>query len=263
VLPLSANLSMLFTERPFLERFGAAAAARFGAVEFQFPYAEAPREVAAALRGAGLKLVLFNLPAGDWAGGDRGIAADPERVDEFRRGLDLARSWADALDCPQLNCLAGRRGDLRTLAENVRVAASTLARDGRRLLVEACNPLDVPGFLLPRADAAAEVLCENAWLQFDVYHEYRISAGETRADHEQRGAGNVVETFRRLVGQIGHVQVADCPGRHQPGTGEVNWPFVLAAVEAAGYRGHVGLEYVPEPDTLSSLAGLEGVGFGL
>jgi hydroxypyruvate isomerase len=240
---ISANLSMLFTELPFLQRFGAAAAARFGAVEFQFPYAETPRDVAAALRDAGLKLVLFNLPAGDWAGGDRGIAADPERVKEFRDGVTLARSWADALGCPQLNCLAGRRGDLRTLTENVRFAAEALGRDGRRLLVEACNPLDVPGFLLPRADAAAEVLCDNAWLQFDVYHE-------------QRAAGNVVETFRRLAGRVGHVQVADCPGRHQPGTGELNWPFVLREIEAAGYRGPIGLEYVPEPDTMASLAAL-------
>lgn len=250
LLRLSVNLSMLFTELPLPRRFAAAAAADHRAVEVQFPYAEVRDEIAAAVRDAGVRVVLLNLPAGDWAGGDRGIAADPDRMDQFRRGVDLARAWADALDCPQLNCLAGRRGDLRTLRTNVEYAASALARDGRRLLVEACNPLDVPGFLLPRADAAAEVLCDNAWLQFDVYHE-------------QRGAGNVVETFRRLAPKVGHVQVADCPGRHQPGTGELNWPYILKEIAAAGYGGYVGLEYVPAPDTRASLAGLDRLGFGV
>lgn len=261
MLAVSANLSMLFGERSFLQRFAAAAEAGFAAVEFMFPYAEAQADVVAACRSAGVSVVLFNLPAGDWAAGDRGIAADPDRVDEFRRGIDVARAWADALGCPQLNCLAGRGSPHHsaaacraTLVENVRYAATALARDGRRLLVEAVNLFDVPGFVLPRADAAAALLAEagepTARVQFDFYHE-------------QRFAGNVTETFQRLAPQVGHVQVADCPGRHQPGSGELNWPFLLRAVETAGYTGHVGLEYVPEPDTVTSLRGLRALGFAV
>jgi hydroxypyruvate isomerase len=252
-LAYAANLSFLFTEQPFRARFAAAAAAGFRAVEFLFPYAHDRDEVRGAVTAHGLQVVLFNLPAGDWEAGDRGIAADPARRAEFRAGVMAARPWADALGCRRLNCLAGRRGDLATLVDNVGWAATTLARDGITVTVEAVNPLDVPGFVVPRADVAARVVAEvglpNVRVQLDLYHE-------------QRAAGNVTETLRRLAPQLGHVQVADCPGRHQPGTGELNFPFLLRALADAGYTGHVGLEYVPAPDTATSLRQLRQLGIG-
>jgi hydroxypyruvate isomerase len=244
----AANLSMLFTELAFLQRCGAARAAGFTRVEYMFPYPYAPGELRTRLEEHGLEQVLFNLPAGDWAAGDRGIAADPDRVEEFRAGVELARGYADALDVPRINCLAGTRGDRATLVANLRFAAEQLARDGRTLLLEAVNTRDVPGFLVPTSVAAAGLLEEvgapNLQLQFDLYHAQVME-------------GDLVNRLRALLDRIGHVQVADNPGRHQPGTGEINYPFVLGELDAMGYEGVVGLEYVPEPDTLASLGWLE------
>lgn len=248
----AANLTMLFTEHPFLERFAAAAEAGFEQVEFLFPYEHPAQEVRGALSHAGLGQVLFNLPSGDWAAGDRGIAADPGRVEEFRAGVDRALEYADALDCPRLNCLAGltldgvgRDAQWETLVANVAYAAPRVADAGRTLLVEPVNDKDVPGFFLPTTTDAIRLLDEvgdrRVRLQFDVYHV-------------QRCEGDVTTRLRALLHRIGHVQVADNPGRHQPGTGELNFPFLFDELDRLGYDGFVGLEYAPEPDTVSSLA---------
>lgn len=248
----AANLTMLFTEYPFLERFAAAAQSGFEHVEFLFPYEHPADEVRAALHEAGLGQVLFNLPAGDWEAGDRGIAADPGRVDEFRAGVDRALEYAAILDCPRLNCLAGLRLDgvaartqWDTLVDNVRYAAGRLAEEARTLLVEPVNDKDVAGFFLPTTADAIRLLDEVAdpsvRLQFDVYHVQRME-------------GDVTARLRALLPRIAHVQVADNPGRHQPGTGELNFQFLFDELERLGYDRFVGLEYVPEPDTVGSLA---------
>jgi hydroxypyruvate isomerase len=247
----AANLTFLFGEHPFLERFAAARAAGFTRVEYMFPYGYDAADLRARLDDHGLEQVLFNLPAGDWAAGDRGIAADPGRVDEFRAGVEQARAYAAALDVPRLNCLAGTRGDRATLVANLRHAARALAQDGRTLLVEAVNTRDIPGFLVPTNTAAAELLDEvgepNLRLQFDLYHAHVM-------------AEDLVERLRALLDRIGHVQLADDPGRHQPGTGDIDFAFVLSELDAMGYQGAVGLEYVPEPDTLTSLEWLQRYG---
>lgn len=248
----AANLTMLFTEHPFLDRFAAAAQSGFKHVEFLFPYEHPANEVRAALHEAGLGQVLFNLPAGDWAAGDRGIAADPGRVDEFRAGVDRALEYAAVLDCTRLNCLAGLRlegvahaAQWDALVGNVRYAAGRLAEEARTLLVEPVNDKDVAGFFLPTTADAIRLLDEVAdpsvRLQFDVYHVQRME-------------GDVTARLRALLPRIAHLQVADNPGRHQPGTGELNFPFLFDELDRLGYDGFVGLEYVPEPDTARSLA---------
>jgi hydroxypyruvate isomerase len=214
-----------------------------------FPYEYEAGELRGRLDEHGLEQVLFNLPAGDWAAGDRGIAADPARIDEFRAGVERARAYAAALDVPRINCLAGTHGDRATLVANLRHAAERLAEDGRTLLVEPVNTRDVPGFLVPTSAEAARLLdvVPELRLQFDVYHAQVME-------------GDLVNRLRALLDRIGHVQIADNPGRHQPGTGEIDYAFVLAELDRMGYAGAVGLEYLPEPDTLSSLAWLDRYG---
>jgi hydroxypyruvate isomerase len=247
----AANLSMLFTELPFLERFAAARAAGFGAVEYLFPYEHAREELAARLRAHGLRQVLHNLPAGDWAAGERGIACHPNRVDEFRAGVERAIAYAHALDCPQLNCLAGklpagvsREKAHATLVENLRHAAATLRSAGIRLLVEPINTYDIPGFFLHGTDQAIalieEVGSDNLFLQYDVYHA-------------QRSEGEIAATLQRHLARIGHVQVADNPGRNEPGTGEINYAFLFRHLDAIGWKGYVGCEYKPRTTTLQGL----------
>ncbi len=248
---LAANLTMLFTEHPFLERFAAAADAGFDAVEFLFPYEHSAAEVRGAVRDANLEVVLFNLPAGDWAAGERGLAALPDRVQEFHAGVERALEYAAELECPRLNCLAGLSADggdpaaqWGTLVENVRHAGERLAAAGRTLVVEPVNDKDVAGFFLPTTTDAIRLLDEvgdaRVRLQFDFYHVQRME-------------GDVTARLRALLDRIDHVQIADNPGRHQPGTGELNFGFLFAELDRLGYPGLVGLEYVPEPDTLSSL----------
>jgi hydroxypyruvate isomerase len=248
----SANLSMLFTDLPFLERFAAAKAAGFTAVEYLFPYEHAPAKLSGLLKDNGLTQVLFNLPAGDWAAGDRGIAVDPSWTEEFRAGVAKAITYAKALNVPRLNCLAGKipqgvsEEDMRsTFVSNLRFAADALAREGLTLLIEFINRKDIPGFYLHRSDQALAIMEEvgrfNLFMQYDVYHA-------------QREEGELAATMRAHMARIGHIQIADNPGRHQPGTGEINFPFLFEEMDRLGYAGHVGLEYVPEPDTLASLA---------
>ncbi len=258
MLKFSANLTLLFAEYAFLERFEAAARQGFRQVEFQRPQADA-EEIAHALRSTRVELVLFNLPVGDWDAGDRGIAADPGRREAFREGVreavELARWWG----CRRLNALAGKRLDgvpegeqWRLLVDNLRYAAGVLAEAGMTLLVEPVNPHDVPGFLVPttaRAEALLdEVGAPNARLQCDVYHM-------------QRAEGNLVPTLRRLLPRIGHVQIADAPDRHEPGTGEIHYPYVLGELERAGYGEFVGLEYRPAGRTEDGLAWMQEMGF--
>ena len=256
----AANLTMLFTEYPFLERFERAARAGFSAVEYMFPYQEDTDEIARLLADLRLTQVLFNLPAGNWGGGDRGIALDPARRDEFRDGVGRAVELARRFSCPKLNCLVGKRisgvseGEQRAaLVANLRYAAQELARHDLLLLVEPINTYDIPGFYLSTSAETLAVLDEvaasNAALQYDVYHMQRME-------------GNLVHTMERLRSRIAHVQVADAPDRHEPGTGEINFPFVLSALDRLGYDGHVGLEYRPSGTTETSFGWIETMGFG-
>lgn len=239
----AANLSLLFTDRPFLDRFEAAARAGFRAVECQFPYDWPADEIAARLHTHSLDMVLHNLPAGDWAAGDRGIACHPDRVDAFRQGVPQALAYARALGVPHLNCLAGvlpagvtPAQAHATLVDNLRFAAQALAAHGLTLLLEPINTHDVPGFFVSRSDAAVALIeavgAPNLRLQYDIYHAQRME-------------GELAATLERLLPHIGHVQLADNPGRHEPGTGEIHFGFLLRRLDQIGYRGHVGCEYHP------------------
>lgn len=255
----AANLTMLFTNRLFLERFDAAASAGFRAVEYMFPYQEDTEGIARALARLKLEQTLFNLPAGNWAAGDRGIAVDPARRDEFRRGVAQAAELARRYRCRKLNCLVGKRDERlshdeqwRCLVDNLRYAAGQLASHGITLLIEPINTYDMPGFFLSSSVQAARLLDEvaapNAKIQYDVYHMQRME-------------GNLVHTMTRLRDRIGHVQIADAPDRHEPGTGEINFPYVLRQLDALGYDGYVGLEYRPSGSTEASFGWIETMGF--
>lgn len=250
MLRFSANLSFLFLDRPFLERFEAAAACGFKGVEFHFPYAFPADEVRDAARRAGVEVVLFNFPPGDWAAGERGIACLPDRVVEFRDGVALAARYAEALDCPRLNCLAGLRGAshsetalLTTLVDNLRHAADALAPAGREVLTEPLNSRDTPGFYLDRTAPALALIAAaarpNLRLQYDIYHAQVME-------------GDLARTLEANLARIGHIQLADNPGRHQPGTGEINFPFLFRRLRALGYPGWIGCEYVPTGPTEDS-----------
>jgi hydroxypyruvate isomerase len=239
----SANLTMLFTELPFLDRFAAAAAAGFRAVEFQFPYDFEVDELKARIQRYELEVDLFNLPAGDFAAGERGVAVIPARREEFRRGVHRALRYAAALGTRKVNCLVGLRDDAighetqyHCAVENLRWAAARAAEAGLRLLVEQLNPIETPNFFLDELPLAERILADvqsaDLRLQFDVYHV-------------QRTQGNVVDTLRRLIDQVGHVQIADSPGRGEPGTGELNYRYILTELDRLGYSGRVGLEYRP------------------
>lgn len=251
----AANLSMLFTEVPLLERFERAARAGFSSVELQFPYEQPAAVLRERLVANRLTMVLHNLPAGDWAAGDRGIACQPARRAEFRDGVGRALEYARTLGVQQLNCLAGiappdvPEAEVRaTLVGNLRFAAAALREAGLKLLVEPVNRRDVPGFWLDRSQTAISVLDEvgadNAFLQYDVYHM-------------QRSEGELAATLERLLPRIAHVQVADNPGRHEPGSGEIAWDFLFAHLDRIGYAGHVGCEYKPAAGTEAGLAWLE------
>lgn len=251
----SINLSMLFTELPFMQRFAAARQAGFTAVEIQFPYAFAARDIRAQLQEHELELVLFNLPAGNWDAGDRGIAAIWDRRDEFREGLELAMEYVDILQPHAVNLLAGASEDTDAndlaLLQNIRIASETLAEEGVKLVIEPINTIDVPDFALPTAFAALDVISEikatNIQLQLDVYHALQMEE-------------DPIAILRDHIDEIGHIQIADVPGRHQPGTGVVDWPVLFAALDALDYRGFVGLEYIPEGSTAESFDLLKKLG---
>ena len=251
---LAANLTMLFTEHPFLDRFERAAQAGFDAVEFLFPYAWTPAEIKAKLDAHKLKLVLHNLPAGNWDGGERGIACHPDRIDEFRRGVLRGVEYATALGVPRLNVLAGKAPagvDAKTLREtfvgNLKFAAAELAKAKLNLLIEPINTYDIPGFYLNYTSQALSILDEvgasNAYVQYDIYHAQRME-------------GEIAATVAKHLARIGHIQLADNPGRNEPGTGELNWPFLFAHLDRIGYAGHIGCEYKPATTTEAGLGWL-------
>lgn len=247
----AANLTMLFTELPFMERFEAAAKAGFKAVEYLFPYAYDKKELTAALRANGLQQVLHNLPAGNWDGGERGIGCHPDRVGEFREGVGMAIDYATALGCPKLNCLLGKLPAgvspdqaRKTAVENLRFAAKELQSAGIMLLIEPINHFDIPGFFLTRTDQAMSIIDEvgstNLLLQYDVYHAQRME-------------GELGATIAKNMARIGHIQLADNPGRGEPGTGEINYAWLFKHIDAAGYAGWIGCEYKPKSDTVNGL----------
>ena len=248
---LNANLSMMFNEVGFTDRFAAAAKAGFKGVEYLFPYAHTKEEITERLRKNGLSQVLFNLPAGNWDKGERGIACHPDRVGEFRDGVGKAIDYAKALGNKQVNCLAGiapKGADpdkLRhTLVENLRFAARELKQAGILLIAEPINRYDIPGFYLYRSAQALSIFdqvgSDNLKLQYDVYHMQRME-------------GELAKTIENILISIAHIQVADNPGRHEPGTGEINFPFLFAHLERIGYAGWIGCEYKPRTTTEAGL----------
>ena len=250
----AANLTMLFNEHPFLDRFEHAAKAGFKAVEFLFPYAWPAQEIKARLDANSLQLVLHNLPAGEWDAGERGIACHPDRVDEFRRGVVRAIEYAKVLSVEQLNCLAGKAPAgvadevlRKTLVDNLRFAAAELQAAGLKLLIEPINTFDIPGFYLHGTAQALSILDEvgaaNAFVQYDIYHMQRME-------------GELAATMQKHLARIGHIQLADNPGRNEPGSGEIHYPFLFAHLDRIGYRGWIGCEYKPAATTAGGLGWL-------
>jgi len=248
---LAANLTMLFTELPFLERFHAAAQAGFKAVEFLFPYAFEPAEIAEQLRRHELQLVLHNLPAGNWDAGERGIACHPDRCDEFRQGVDEAIRYAKLLGVKQLNCLVGIapqgvNAELArlTLVGNLKFAADKLQAAGIALLIEPINRFDIAGFFLNTTQQALALIkasgSDNLFLQYDIYHMQRME-------------GELANTIKVNLALIRHVQLADNPGRGEPGTGEINYRFLFSFLKEIGYQGWIGCEYKPQAGTEAGL----------
>jgi len=241
---------MLYGEHGFLDRFAAAAADGFRAVEYLGPYDETPEAVARALTENGLTQALFNLPSGDWAGGERGIGGLPGREAEFRSGVARAIDYAGVLGCRQVNCLAGiaPKGEASAheavLIENLKFAADALGAEGIRLLLEPINTRDIPGFLVTGTDQALRIMdavgSGNLWLQYDFYHMQIMQ-------------GDLIPTFEALQDRIAHVQIADNPGRHEPGTGEIHHPYLFESLDRLGYDGWVGCEYKPAAGTSDGL----------
>ena len=251
----AANLTMLFNEVPFLDRFEAAARAGFEDVEYLFPYAHPKEQLAERLKSHGLIQVLHNLPAGDWEAGERGIACLPDRAGEFRDGVGQAIEYATALGCKQVNCLAGIAPDevaaetvRETFVNNLKFAATNLAEAGIRLLIEPINTRDIPGFFLCHTEQAVSIIEEvgssNLALQYDIYHMQIME-------------GDLAPTIERNFARIRHIQIADNPGRHEPGTGEINYPFLFALLDRLGYDGWVGCEYKPMTTTEEGLGWAE------
>lgn len=248
----AANLSMLFTEVDFLDRFRLAGEAGFQGVEYLFPYAYSPEELKQRLDENNLTQVLFNLPPGDWDAGERGIACLPDRVEEFRAGVAEAIRYATILGCKQLNCLAGLLSAgldhdqaWETLLGNVEYAAAKLDEAGMTLCLEAINSrVDMPGFFLDTSARVMQVIesveSDNVRLQYDVYHMQVME-------------GDLIRTMECLLPWIAHIQIADNPGRNQPGTGEINFPQVFQALDRMGYQGWVGAEYRPAGATSGSM----------
>ncbi len=248
---LCANLTFMFNEVEFLDRFDAAAKAGFKGVEYLAPYVAPAAQIVDRLSKAKLTQVLFNLPAGDWAAGERGMAVDPRRVGEFQDGVGKAVEYAKALGCKQVNCLAGiapkdvapeKMRD--TLIANLRFAADRLAGEGIKLLVEPINTRDIPGFYMTHTQQALDVIqavgSSNLWLQYDIYHMQIME-------------GDLAMTIEKNLSRIGHLQLADNPGRHEPGTGEINYGFLLPRIDELGYQGWIGCEYKPAAETNAGL----------
>lgn len=258
----AANLSMMFNEVPFMERFARAAANGFTGVEFLFPYDFEPEAIAAELKRHGLEQVLFNLPPGDWAAGERGLAALPGREAEFRDSVDIAIRYALALDCPRLHAMAGLveestsgtapdnvsretlSSNYQIYLENLRFAARKLAEHDLTLLIEPINTRDMPGYFLNHQAEGHAILAElnepNVKVQMDFYHTQIMD-------------GDIWKTYERYRDGVGHIQIAGVPERHEPDTGEVNYPWLFAQLDQAGYDGWLGCEYKPRGETEAGL----------
>ena len=247
----AANLTMLFNEVPFLDRFQKAADAGFKAVEFLFPYAFKAEEIKRQLDQNHLQLVLHNLPAGDWDAGERGIACHPDRVEEFRSGVAKAIEYAKILGVPQLNCLAGKAPSgidyqilHNTFVANLQFAATELKNANLKLLIEPINTFDIPGFFLSTTNQALHILEEvgaaNTFVQYDIYHAQRME-------------GELCNTIEKNLSKIAHIQLADNPGRNEPGTGEINYVHLFKFLDRIGYQGWIGCEYKPATTTGAGL----------
>jgi hydroxypyruvate isomerase len=251
MIRLAANLTTLFNDLPFLERFAAARACGFEGVELLFPYAHAPELLRSLLARHRLELVQFNLPPGDWEGGERGLAVDPRRRDAFRASVDVALQYARAVGVRQLHCMAGivppslgAEAAHATYVDNLRHAAAAAAPHGIRIMIEPINTFDMPGYFLAGSAQAAAIIAEagadNVFLQFDLYHMQRME-------------GQLEERIALLLPLIRHMQLADVPGRHEPGTGTIDWKRLFAHIDQLGYGGWIGCEYFPAADTRSGL----------
>ena len=252
MLKFAANLTMMFNELQFLDRFEAAKKAGFRGVEYLFPYDYPVDQLTEKLENYDLDQVLHNLPAGDWEQGDRGIACHPTREREFQDGVGKAIEYATSLGCPQVNCLAGivPNGEtsekiFHTFVSNLKFAAKQCEAAGIVLLIEAINTKDIPGFYLNNTTQALSVIDEvnssNVMLQYDVYHMQIME-------------GNLLSTIRANFDLVRHIQIADNPGRHEPGTGEINYPFLFNSLDEMGYDAWIGCEYNPEATTLDGLS---------
>lgn len=248
---LNANLSMMFNEVPFLERFGAAAKAGFRGVEFLFPYEFPAEQIRAELDRHKLEMVLFNMPPGDWSAGDRGLACDPARFAQFQEGVGVALEYARMLGAKRLHVMAGlkprgvsddamREAYIRSL----RHAGAEAAKLGITILIEAINSRDIPGFYLNTSRQALDIMhyaaVPNLRFQYDIYHMQIME-------------GDLAPTIEKHLGAIGHMQLADTPGRHEPGTGEINYDFLLPHIDRLGYDGWIGCEYRPAGRTEDGL----------
>lgn len=247
---LAANLTMMFTEVPFLDRFEAAADNGFKAVEFLFPYEHRPEEIAERIQRHGLEIALFNMPPGNWAAGERGMAAIPGREAEFARNAGIALAYARALGVSRVHAMSGITRGLdavecrNTFIANMRVACDMFAADGITILVEALNTRDVPGYFVAHQEEAAELCAAverpNIAVQFDLYHAQIMD-------------GDLTRLAERLKGRFAHVQIASVPERHEPDTGEVNIGHMLKVLDQLGYQGFVGCEYNPRNGTVAGL----------
>ncbi len=248
---LAANLSMLFNEVGFLDRFAGAAHAGFRGVEFLFPYAFHADQIADKLNLYQLDLVLHNLPAGNWEAGERGIACHPDRVREFQDGVGEAIRYAKVLGTRQINCLVGivpkgvsREQAHATVVSNLKYAADQLKAVNLPLLIEPINTFDIPGFFLSHTNQALEIIKEigsdNLFVQYDIYHMQRME-------------GELANTIRANLPLIRHIQIADNPGRFEPGTGEINFRYLFGLLDEIGYDGWIGCEYKPKAGTVAGL----------
>ena len=253
----AANLTMLFNEHSFMDRFEKAAESGFKAVEFLFPYAYKAGEIRQKLDQNNLRLVLHNLPAGDWDEGERGIACLPDRMDEFKASVAKAIEYAKVLGVGQLNCLAGKAPAglsqellQATLIANLRYAAAELKKVNIKLLIEPINTFDIPGFYLSKTQQALEILNEvgsdNVYIQYDIYHAQRME-------------GELSKTLEENISKIAHIQLADNPGRHEPGTGEINYAYLFKLIDQIGYQGWIGCEYKPATLTQSGLGWIKSL----
>ncbi len=253
----AANLTMMFNEYPFPERFAAAAAAGFKGVEFLFPYDYPVKDVQKWHLDAKVQNVLFNLPPGDWAAGERGIASLPGREDEFKAGVAKAIEYALALGSTQLHMMAGivpagvdMHPYRRTYLANLKYAAHELAKYGLTLLIEPINTRDMPGYFLSKQDQAHELRIEsgepNVKVQMDFYHAQIME-------------GDLTQTFKKYFDTIGHTQIASVPKRNEPDDGEVNYSAIYQLLDESGYQGWVGCEYRPRGKTEDGLAWFKAV----